>query len=125
MRPNRSKCGTALKQLHRHRQQGIWCAGALVRWQIARRRQGLTHTQEMDWWDTHTDQGMTFTFAPMQHLSARGIGDRNQTLWAAGRSRHLIWIGILPAIPVISKILRTPQPGLRRNTQPRKAAGLT
>jgi len=42
---------------------------------------GLTHTREMDWWDTHTDHGVTFTFTPTQHWSARGIGDRNQTLW--------------------------------------------
>ena len=30
MRPNRSTCGTALEQLHRHRQQGIWYAGVLA-----------------------------------------------------------------------------------------------
>ena len=42
---------------------------------------GLTNTREMDWWDTHTDHDVTFTFTPTQHWSARGIGDRSQTLW--------------------------------------------
>ncbi len=42
---------------------------------------GLTNTREMDWWDTHTVQGVTVTFTPTQHWSARGIGDRSRTLW--------------------------------------------
>lgn len=44
---------------------------------------GLTNTREMDWWDTLTERGVTFTFTPTQHWSARGMGDRSQTLWGA------------------------------------------
>ena len=44
---------------------------------------GLPNTRELDWWDTHTERGVTFTLTPAQHWSSRGIGDRNQTLWGA------------------------------------------
>ena len=44
---------------------------------------GLTNAREMDWWDTLTERGVTFTFTPTQHWSARGMGDRSQTLWGA------------------------------------------
>lgn len=54
---------------------------------------GLTHTREMDWWDSHTERGVTFHFTPTQHWSARGIGDRSRTLWGgwAAMSTDLHW----------------------------------
>jgi N-acyl-phosphatidylethanolamine-hydrolysing phospholipase D len=36
---------------------------------------------ELDWWDIHTHEGVQFHLVPVQHWSARGLGDRNQTLW--------------------------------------------
>lgn len=42
---------------------------------------GITEVIEMDWWDWHIHQGVEFNFTPVQHWSARGFGDRNQTLW--------------------------------------------
>lgn len=42
---------------------------------------GITHVIEMDWWDTHVYRGVEFNFTPVQHWSARGFGDRSQTLW--------------------------------------------
>lgn len=42
---------------------------------------GVSNVVEMDWWDTHRHQGVDFQLVPVQHWSARGLGDRNQTLW--------------------------------------------
>lgn len=38
---------------------------------------------EMDWWDSIVTEtsGIKITFLPSQHFSARGITDRNRTLW--------------------------------------------
>lgn len=42
---------------------------------------GIANVIEMDWWDRHEFRGVEFNFTPVQHWSARGIGDRSQTLW--------------------------------------------
>jgi L-ascorbate metabolism protein UlaG (beta-lactamase superfamily) len=40
---------------------------------------------ELDWWESHTLPGgsLTFTAAPAQHFSGRGLFDRNKTLWSS------------------------------------------
>jgi N-acyl-phosphatidylethanolamine-hydrolysing phospholipase D len=42
---------------------------------------GISKVHELDWWDTHTVDGVEFVFTPVQHWSTRGVGDRNQSLW--------------------------------------------
>ncbi|RYX91325.1 MAG: MBL fold metallo-hydrolase [Comamonadaceae bacterium] len=42
---------------------------------------GIDNVIEMDWWDRHVFRGVEFNFTPVQHWSARGLGDRSQTLW--------------------------------------------
>jgi N-acyl-phosphatidylethanolamine-hydrolysing phospholipase D len=42
---------------------------------------GISNVIELDWWDVHTHAGVQFQLVPVQHWSARGLGDRNQTLW--------------------------------------------
>lgn len=42
---------------------------------------GIAHVIELDWWDQHTHEGVAFNLTPVQHWSARGLGDRSQTLW--------------------------------------------
>jgi L-ascorbate metabolism protein UlaG (beta-lactamase superfamily) len=70
---------------------------------------GVTNVQPMDWWDKTGVAGLDVTFVPAQHWSARGLRDRNETLWggwvmqAGGRSiyfagdtgysRHFLEIG--------------------------------
>lgn len=46
-------------------------------------RRGLKRVVELDWWQSpgHLDFPVTITFVPAQHWSARGIFDRNTTLW--------------------------------------------
>jgi L-ascorbate metabolism protein UlaG (beta-lactamase superfamily) len=45
---------------------------------------GATRIQEMDWWDVRQIPSHgEITFAPTQHFSARGLFDRNKTLWGS------------------------------------------
>lgn len=49
------------------------------------REQGIMHVTDMDWWDNETYSARKETvkiyFVPAQHFSARGLKDRNKTLW--------------------------------------------
>lgn len=42
---------------------------------------GITNVVELDWWDSHRLGGVDFFFTPVQHWSARALGDRHRTLW--------------------------------------------
>ncbi len=42
---------------------------------------GIKNVKELDWWDSVSVKGVEFNFTPVQHWSARGLGDRSQTLW--------------------------------------------
>ncbi|MBC7503763.1 MBL fold metallo-hydrolase [Candidatus Gracilibacteria bacterium] len=42
---------------------------------------GINNVIEMDWWDRELLGDCKITFVPSQHFSARGITDRNRTLW--------------------------------------------
>ncbi len=42
---------------------------------------GIAHVVELDWWQSHTLQGMDIVMTPVQHWSARGLTDRLRTLW--------------------------------------------
>lgn len=42
---------------------------------------GITQVVELDWWQHHTVAGVEFHLTPVQHWSARGLGDRSETLW--------------------------------------------
>jgi len=43
---------------------------------------GITQVVELDWWEEHTEGGMTVTAVPVQHWSKRNLFSRNTTLWA-------------------------------------------
>jgi N-acyl-phosphatidylethanolamine-hydrolysing phospholipase D len=43
--------------------------------------QGVRNVAEMDWWDRRVVNSVEFNLVPVQHWSARGLNDRNQTLW--------------------------------------------
>lgn len=57
-------------------------------------RRGIRDVTELDWWQSITLQGMTFTAVPEQHWSMRSFWDRNRSLWCGWiiESSHLrIW----------------------------------
>ena len=44
-------------------------------------RKGIKNVEEFLWWEDVDIKGTKFTFTPVQHWSARGIRDRNKSLW--------------------------------------------
>ena len=42
---------------------------------------GIANVRALDWWDSVNVNGVEFHFTPVQHWSARGLGDSSQTLW--------------------------------------------
>lgn len=44
---------------------------------------GLARVEEMDWWQRASVRGVEITFLPAQHWSARGLFDRNESLWGS------------------------------------------
>ena len=44
------------------------------------RRAGIA-AHELDWWQTTMISGLSVTYVPAQHFSARGLHDRNRSLW--------------------------------------------
>ena len=44
-------------------------------------REGVHKVEELDWWDRRRVGAVEFHLVPIQHWSARSLGDRNQTLW--------------------------------------------
>ena len=42
---------------------------------------GIRNVVELDWWEQHRHADVEFHLVPVQHWSARGLGDRNKTLW--------------------------------------------
>lgn len=45
------------------------------------RAQEVRRVERFDWWDSRTLRGVEIHFVPAQHWSARGLTDRNATLW--------------------------------------------
>jgi L-ascorbate metabolism protein UlaG (beta-lactamase superfamily) len=43
--------------------------------------EGLDHYRELDWWQDFERGGLSFSFVPAQHWSARGLFDKRMTLW--------------------------------------------
>ena len=44
---------------------------------------GIANVEELDWWQTRRVRGLEATLLPAQHWSARGINDRNLSLWGS------------------------------------------
>jgi N-acyl-phosphatidylethanolamine-hydrolysing phospholipase D len=44
---------------------------------------GLQNVYEMDWWESKEFTDLKITFTPTQHFSARGLFDRDKTLWGS------------------------------------------
>jgi N-acyl-phosphatidylethanolamine-hydrolysing phospholipase D len=47
------------------------------------RKLRIENAVELDWWQHHVHGGVGFHCTPAQHWSARGMYDRNKTLWCA------------------------------------------
>jgi len=58
---------------------------------------GIKNVVELDWWQSRTFRGLTFTATPAQHGSGRGLLDQNERLWSswviAGGGKRLFFGG--------------------------------
>ncbi len=52
------------------------------------RQLGATRVRELDWWNEVAVAGATISGTPAQHFSARGVHDRNRTLWSGFSVRY-------------------------------------
>jgi N-acyl-phosphatidylethanolamine-hydrolysing phospholipase D len=43
---------------------------------------GISNVIELDWWDSHDEDGLVITAVPVHHWSKRGLISQNRTLWA-------------------------------------------
>ncbi len=50
--------------------------------------EGITHAEELDWWQQRAVGGVTLVLLPVQHWSARTPFDFNQTLWGGWLVDH-------------------------------------
>jgi N-acyl-phosphatidylethanolamine-hydrolysing phospholipase D len=73
---------------------------------------GITNVVELDWWQSRTLHGLTFTATPAQHSSGRGLFDQNERLWASwvvtGGGKRFFFggdTGYTPALAEIGKRL--------------------
>ena len=64
------------------------------------RARGAHNVIELDWWQEHQVSSLRIAATPAQHFSARGFGDRGDTLWcgfalraANGRGRSVYFAG--------------------------------
>jgi N-acyl-phosphatidylethanolamine-hydrolysing phospholipase D len=58
---------------------------------------GVAPVEELDWWESRRVGGVVVTCVPAQHWSARGLFDRDRTLWSgwavSGPSRRFYYAG--------------------------------
>ena len=47
------------------------------------KKSGLINIEELNWWERREFKNIEITFTPTKHWSARGLFDRNQSLWGA------------------------------------------
>jgi N-acyl-phosphatidylethanolamine-hydrolysing phospholipase D len=61
------------------------------------RDNGMTHVEELDWWQERVHRGVRFVCVPAQHFSQRSLWDASRRLWAswviAGPERRLYFAG--------------------------------
>ena len=69
----------SLKQIYKANPNAIFLVPKGDKRRLERR--GIENIHEFLWWEEIDLNGSKFTFTPVQHWSARGITDRNKSLW--------------------------------------------
>jgi len=69
---------------------------------------GIGDVEELDWWQSHVERGLTVTCLPVQHWSQRSPWDLNRRLWAgwgvAGQGRRFFFAGDTAHFEVFKEI---------------------
>ena len=73
------------------------------------RKRGVRNAIEIDWWQEHQISSLRVAATPAQHFSARGFGDRGDTLWCgfalrSGDGRSVYFAGDTGYHPEFGKI---------------------
>ena len=97
---------TTVRRLARTDPRAEWIVPLGLKRFLARR--GISRVTELDWWqDTHVG-ALTVGATPAQHFSARGLGDRNRTLWCGfaitGGNRRIFFAGDSGLHPEFTRI---------------------
>jgi N-acyl-phosphatidylethanolamine-hydrolysing phospholipase D len=83
-----------VQRLAREHQPTFFVPLGLRAWLAER---GIKNVVELDWWQSATLRGLTFTATPAQHGSGRGLLDQNERLWSSwvisGGGRRLFFGG--------------------------------
>jgi N-acyl-phosphatidylethanolamine-hydrolysing phospholipase D len=69
----------AVKRLVRSNPPATWIAPLHLSRYV--RRWGIRDVVELDWWGSAVIDGIRITATPARHFAARGLGDRNKSLW--------------------------------------------
>jgi N-acyl-phosphatidylethanolamine-hydrolysing phospholipase D len=69
----------SVKKIARAHPGAVWFVAAGLGETI--RRWGVANIVELDWWQSAMVNGCRVTATPARHFSARGMFDRNETLW--------------------------------------------
>lgn len=70
--------GTVRQLLHSNPRTVFYAPLGIGDWLRSR---GARHVEELDWWERRDQPGFEVHCVPAQHWSARGLFDRNRTLW--------------------------------------------
>lgn len=68
-----------VRSLTRHHPQALWVVPLGLESFV--RGRGADTVVELDWWQEHTIDTLRIAATPAMHFSARGFGDRGDTLW--------------------------------------------
>jgi N-acyl-phosphatidylethanolamine-hydrolysing phospholipase D len=95
-----------VRELSRSHPNARWIVPLGLRRFFAKRR--IAAVTELDWWNETRSGALTIGATPAQHFSARGLGDRNRTLWCgysiAGGARKIYFAGDTGYHPEFSSI---------------------
>lgn len=69
---------TTLRTLARRDDPAIFCPLGLI---LPLRKLGFRRVFELDWWQSEAFESLRIHAVPAQHFAARGLFDRNRTLW--------------------------------------------
>ena len=95
-----------VRRLARSHARAEWIVPLGLKRFLARR--GISRVTELDWWDETRVGALSIGAAPAQHFSARGLGDRNRTLWCSyaitGADRRIFFAGDTGLHPEFARI---------------------
>ena len=96
----------SVKQIARANPAATWISP--LRLSNYTRRWGIKDVVELDWWGSAVVDGIRITATPARHFAARGLADRNKSLWCGftieGKGRRAYFAGDTAYHPAFGEI---------------------